>query len=125
MIVHSGPRWGRSEPDSSPGPGVALSTKAGTPVVTLSGPVDRELIGRADPILKRLTLERDGPIVIDVSGVEAVNGALLGLLLHASQSLAWRNRELIIACAHPEHLRRLRIAGLDELATLDECEWRS
>ena len=97
-----------------------LGTNAGMPVVTLAGPVDRELIKRADPMLQALILEHDGPIVIDVSGVHEVNGALLGLLLRANRRLAWRNRELIIACSNPENSRRLRIAGLDELATLKE-----
>jgi anti-anti-sigma factor len=124
MTVHSGPIRGGSGPDSpsapDAGPGVVLGTKAGTPIVTLAGPVDHELIARADPMLHLLTLEHDGPIVIDVSGVDAVNGALLGLLLRANRRLAWRNRQLIIACSHPEHSRRLRIAGLDELATLLE-----
>ena len=125
MTVHSGPRRGASEPDSSPSnpdadPGVELGTRGGRPVLTLAGPVDRELIKRADPLLQLLTLERDGAIVIDVSGVDEVNGALIGLLLRASRRLAWRNRELVIACSDPEHSRRLRIAGLDELATLRE-----
>jgi anti-anti-sigma regulatory factor len=125
MIVHSGPRRGASEPDSSPsapdaGPGVVLGTRDGMPVLTVAGPVDRELIKRADPMLQRLTLEHDGAMVIDVSRVDAVNGALIGLLLRANRRLAWRNRQLIIACSDPEHSRRLRIAGLDELATLRE-----
>jgi anti-anti-sigma factor len=126
MTVQSEPRSGGSEPDSSPsapdpGRGVVLGAKAGVPVVTLAGPIDRDLIvEQVDPMLQRLTLEHDGPIVIDVSGVDAVDGALLGLLLRANRRLAWRNRQLIIACSHPEHSRRLRIAGLDELATLVE-----
>jgi anti-anti-sigma factor len=125
MTVHCVPRWGGSGQGSSPsahnaGPGVELSTKAGMPVVTVAGPVDRELIERAHPMLQRLTLDRDGPIVIDVSGVDAVNGALLGLLLRASRRLARRSRQLIITCCEPENSRRLRIAGLDELATLVE-----
>jgi anti-anti-sigma factor len=103
MTVHDGP-----------------GAKAGMPVVTLAGPVDRELIERVHPMLQLLTLEHDGPIVIDVSSVDAVNGALLGLLLRATRRLAWRNRQLIIACCDPENSRRLRIAGLDELATLVE-----
>jgi anti-anti-sigma regulatory factor len=90
------------------------------PVLTVAGRVDRELIERAVPMLQLLVLERDGAIVIDVSGVEAVNGALIGLLVRASRRLAWRNRELVIACSDPEHARRLRIAGLDGLATLRE-----
>ena len=126
MTMHPGPRSRESDPDSSPsssdaGPQAVLGTKAGLPVVTLAGPVDRQLIvERADPMLQHLILEHDGPIVIDVSGVDAVNGALLGLLLRANRRLAWRNRTLIIACSDPEHSRRLRIAGLDELATLVE-----
>jgi anti-anti-sigma factor len=125
MTVPSGPRSGDSEPASSPSvpnasPGVVSGTKAGRPVLTLAGPVDHELIERVDRMLQLLTLEHDGPIAIDVSGVDAVNGALLGLLLRASRRLAWRNRQLIIACCDPEHSRRLRIAGLDELAALVE-----
>jgi anti-anti-sigma factor len=94
------------------------------PVVTLAGPVDHELIERAAQMLQLLTLDHDGPIVIDVSGVDAVDGALLGLLLRASRRLAWRNRQLIIACSQLENSRRLRIAGLDELATLVESRRR-
>jgi anti-anti-sigma factor len=125
MTVHAVPRWSASERDSSPrapdlGPGVVLGAKAGMPVVTLAGPVDRELVERADPLLQLVTFERDGPIAIDVSGVDEVTGALLGLLLRATRRLGWRNRQLIIACRDPETSRRLRIAGLDELATLVE-----
>jgi anti-anti-sigma factor len=125
MTVYSGPKRGGREADAAlgapdAGPGVVLRTKAQIPVVTLAGPVDHDLIARADPTLQHLIIEHDGPIVLDVSGVDAVNGALLGLLLRANRRLAWRNRQLIIACSHPEHARRLRIAGLDELATLVE-----
>jgi anti-anti-sigma factor len=125
MTVQAGPKPGASEPESSPSnsdwrPGVSVGANAGMPVVTLAGPVDRELAERADPLLRLLTFEHDGRIAIDVSGVDAVNGALLGLLLRASRRLAWRNRQLTIVCRDHETSRRLRIAGLDELATLVE-----
>jgi len=124
MTVHAGPTWSASERDplNAPdwGPEVVLGATGGMPVVTLTGPVDRELVERADALLQRMTFERDGPIAIDVCGVDEVNGALLGLLLRASRRLAWRNRQLIIVCRDPETSRRLRIAGLDELATLVE-----
>jgi len=90
------------------------------PVVSLAGPIDRELADRAIALLGRLTYERGGPVAIDVSNADAVNGALLGLLLRASRRLSWRNRELTIVCRDPELTRQLRIAGLDELATLVE-----
>ena len=123
MSVHCGAKWGGSEPDSSSGApdagaGVVPGANAGVPVVTVAGPVDRGLIERAEPMLQMPTLEREGTIVIDVSGVDDVNGALLGLLLRASRRLARRNRQLIIACSDAENSRRLRIAGLDEFATL-------
>jgi anti-anti-sigma factor len=125
MTAHAGPTLCASERDSSPSardgvPESCWVPTAGMPVVSLAGPVDRELVERAQTLLQLVTSERDGPITIDVSGVDDVNGALLGLLLRTSRRLAWRNRQLIIACRDPETSRRLRIAGLDELATLTE-----
>ena len=98
--------------------GLTLRLGDGILVVTLSGPVDRELAGRADAALRRLLLEHDGPVAIDVSGVDTVNGSVLGLLLRASRRLAWRNRHLYVVCVQPDACTRLRIAGIDELATL-------
>jgi anti-anti-sigma factor len=97
---------------------LALAKAAGMPVISVSGTVDRDLAGRADSLLQLTTLEHEGALAVDVSAVEDVNGALLGLLLRASRRLAWRNRQLVIVCRTPETLRRLEIAGLDELATL-------
>jgi anti-anti-sigma factor len=107
-------------PASTPdwGPGLALAGADRMPVISLSGSVDRDLAGRADSLLQLTTLEHEGALAVDVSAVEDVNGALLGLLLRASRRLAWRNRQLVIVCRTPETLRRLEIAGLDELATL-------
>ena len=65
-----------------------------------------------------MLLDDDGPVAIDVTDVDAVNGALIGVLLRASRRLAWRNRLLYVVCAQPEVRRRLEMAGLDELATL-------
>ena len=73
---------------------------------------------QGDSLLRQVMVEHDGPIAIDVSDVDAVNGALIGLLLRASRRLAWRNRQLMIVCRDPETSRRLRVAGIDELSTL-------
>jgi hypothetical protein len=88
MTVHTGPRLSTSEPDLSPSGsdpplGVLLGTRSGIPVVTLAGSVDHELIEQADPMLQFLTLERDGPILIDVSGVYEVNGDELATLVES------------------------------------------
>ena len=90
----------------------------GISVLVLSGAVDRALAARADAALKRLLVEHDDAVAIDVSGVDEVNGAVLGVLLRASRRLAWRNRRLYVVCVQPDACTRLRIAGIDELATL-------
>ena len=106
-------------PDSSVwGPGASAGRHGGVPVVTLAGPIDREVAGRADSLLQLTTLEHEGPVAIDVSAVDDVTGALLGLLLRASRRLAWRNRQLLILCGEPEIRGALEIAGLDELAAI-------
>ena len=89
-------------------------------VVVLAGAVDRELATQADALVQGLLLD-DGPMAIDVSGVDEVNGALLGVLLRASRRLAWRNRQLYVVCTQPEGRRRLEIAGLDDLATVGDA----
>lgn len=125
MTARDRPRSGSNEPESSPGkpdrgPEISVVANAGIPTFILAGPIDRELARRSDTLLQLATFEHDGPIAVNVSEVDTVNGALLGLLLRASRRLAWRNRELLILCGDPETARRLRIAGLDELATLVE-----
>jgi anti-anti-sigma factor len=102
--------------------GISLQQRGDLAVVALAGPVDRELARRADTLLQLTTFERAGAVAVDVSAVEAVNGALIGLLLRASRRLAWRNRQLIIVCTGAEARQRLEIAGLDELATLVRSE---
>ena len=98
--------------------GLTLRLGDGILVLALSGPVDRELAGRAELALQRLLVDHDGAVAIDVSGVDAVNGSVLGVLLRASRRLAWRNRRLYVVCVHPDACTRLRIAGIDELALL-------
>jgi anti-anti-sigma regulatory factor len=98
--------------------GLTLRLGDGILVLALSGPVDRELAGRADAALRRLLVEHDGAVAIDVSGVDAVNGTVLGVLLRASRRLGWRNRHLYVVCVNPDACTRLRIAGIDELATI-------
>jgi anti-anti-sigma regulatory factor len=95
-----------------------VSANDGAPVIVVTGLVDRDLASRADPLLQVTTLNREGPLAIDVSAAESVNGALLGLLLRASRRLAWRGRELVIVCSDPDKRRRLELAGLDDLAEL-------
>jgi anti-anti-sigma factor len=97
---------------------IAVSTRDDMSVLTLSGAIDRELAGRADAVLQSMLVEHHGAVAIDVSGVDDVNGSVLGILLRASRRVAWRNRQLYVVCGHPEARAQLHIAGIDELAML-------
>lgn len=85
-------------------------------LVVVRGVVDRDAAREIDLLIRHGTWDPAAGVVIDISSVDEVNGALIGALLRASRRLAWRNRRLTIVCEHPELRRRLEIAGLDELA---------
>ena len=96
---------------------VATSVSGATQLVTVEGVVDRDVAREIDFLIRHGTSEPPAcAVVIDISRVDEVSGALIGALLRASRRLAWRNRRLTIVCPQVELRRRLEIAGLDELA---------
>lgn len=95
---------------------VTSRVAGGTQLIVVGGFVDRDAAREIDVLVRHGTADPPAGVVIDISHVDEVNGALIGALLRASRRLAWRNRRLTIACEHPELRRRLEIAGLDELA---------
>jgi anti-anti-sigma regulatory factor len=99
----------------APGLVTAASTGAAQYVV-VEGVVDRDAARDIDVLIRHGAPDTPMRVVIDISGVEEVNGALIGALLRASRRLAWRNRSLTIVCKHAELRGRLEVAGLDELA---------
>lgn len=103
---------------ASDGAGLSLRRGDGISILALTGAVDRDLAARADGALRAMLVDHDDAVAIDVSGVDAVNGAVLGVLLRASRRLAWRNRRLFVVCDQPDACTRLQIAGIDELATI-------
>jgi anti-anti-sigma regulatory factor len=97
---------------------VAARVAGGAQLVVLRGVVDRDAAREIDFIVRHGMSDPPNGVVIDISRVDEVNGALIGALLRASRRLAWRNRRLTIVCERAELRRRLEIAGLDELADL-------
>ena len=85
-------------------------------LILVRGVVGRDAAREIDSIIRHGASDPPPGVVIDISRVDEVNGALIGALLRASRRLAWRNRRLTIVCEHAELRRRLEIAGLDELA---------
>lgn len=86
--------------------------------IVVRGTVDRDAAREIDFLVRHGMWEPPAGVVIDISQVEDVSGALIGALLRASRRLAWRNRRLRIVCPGVELRRRLEMAGLDELADL-------
>jgi anti-anti-sigma regulatory factor len=85
-------------------------------LIVVRGVVGSGAAREIDLLIRHGTSDPPAGVVIDISHVDEVNGALIGALLRASRRLAWRNRSLTIVCERAELRRRLEIAGLDELA---------
>jgi len=115
------------EPSATVDPGVERKDLAGGGMlVRITGPVDRGCARAAGELLRNATIRPDtDTVVVDVSEVDEINGALLGTLVRAARRLAWRNRTLVIVCAPPELRQGLQMAGLDELAELVAASPRS
>lgn len=99
---------------------VAARMAGGAQLIVVRGLVDREAAREIEFIIRHGASDPPAGVVIDISRVDEVNGALIGALLRASRRLAWRNRRLVIVCEHAELRRRLEIAGLDELADVTD-----
>ena len=83
----------------------------------MRGVVDRHAAGEIDYLIRHGLENPPARVVVDISRVDEVSGALIGALLRASRRLAWRNRRrLTIVCPQADIRGRLEIAGLDELA---------
>ena len=99
---------------------VAARMTGAAQLIVVRGLVDRDAAREIDSIIRHGASDPPAGVVIDISRVEEVNGALIGALLRASRRLAWRNRRLVIVCAHAELRLRMEIAGLDELADVTD-----
>ncbi len=85
-------------------------------MVVLTGTVDRTTARAADQLIRAIAVEPSPVAVIDISRVDEVNGALLGVLVRATRRVGWRNGRTIIVCPRDDLLSGLQIAGLDHLA---------
>ena len=88
-----------------------------TQLVVVQGVVDRSAAQEIDFLIRHGVSDAPRGVVIDVSRVEEVTGALIGALLRASRRLAWRGRRLTIVCPQIDLRGRLEIAGLERSIT--------
>jgi anti-anti-sigma regulatory factor len=87
-------------------------------VLVLSGTVHREEARVLDSLMRGVALSTTPTAVIDISDVDEVNGALLGMLVRATRWIGWRNGRVEIVCGRDDLRRGLEVAGLDHLAEL-------
>ena len=87
-------------------------------VLVLSGTVHRDEARVLDSLMRGVALSPTPAAVIDISAVDEVNGALLGMLVRATRWIGWRNGRLEIVCGRDDLRRGLEVAGLDHLAEI-------
>ena len=87
-------------------------------VLVLSGTVHREEARVVDSLMRDVALSPKPAVTIDITGVDEVNGALLGALVRATRWIGWRNGRVEIVCGRADLRRGLEVAGLDHLAEI-------
>jgi anti-anti-sigma factor len=89
-------------------------------VIALSGMLDRQGAATADRRVRAAVLGGAPEVVIDLSAVDEIDGALLGVLVRATRWLAWSDRRLRIVCPREDLRRGLRVAGLQRDADVED-----
>jgi anti-anti-sigma factor len=89
-------------------------------VIALSGVLDRKGAATAGGLVRAAVLGDAPEVVIDLSGVDEIDGALLGVLVRATRWLAWRQRRLRIVCPREDLRRGLCVAGLQRDADVED-----
>ena len=87
-------------------------------MLVLSGTVHRDEARAVDSLIRGIALSPTPSVVIDISAVDEVNGALLGALVRATRWIGWRNGRVEIVCERDDLRRGLEVAGLDHLAEI-------
>jgi anti-anti-sigma factor len=87
-------------------------------LVVIEGTVHREEARVLDSVMRAVALSPTPAVVIDIAGVDEVNGALLGTLVRATRWIGWRNGRVAIVCPRADLRRGLEVAGLDHLAEI-------
>jgi anti-sigma B factor antagonist len=86
----------------------------GSQVVPVEGEVDLATVpALRDRLLKAVTHDPGGEVVVDLDGVTVLDDTAMGVLLGAAARARELGGELAIVCTSPRLLERLRITRLD------------
>jgi anti-anti-sigma factor len=82
-------------------------------VVRLRGEHDTSTVDELSQTVARAIALDDGDLVIDLSGVEFMGAATIGVLVSASQALGLRTRSLTVRSPSTRAQRVLDVCGID------------
>jgi len=87
--------------------------------IALKGHLDVRSVAEVRATLHAAIDAGTGDLVVDVSGVEAVDATGLGMLVAADQRAKRAGRRLVLRDAHPRLLRILRATRLHRVLTVE------
>lgn len=86
----------------------------GVVLIAASGDLDCSSAPALSDSLRRATVERDGPVLVDLCEVGFMDSSGISVLLNALRRLTRTGRQLLLACP-PGHVRRaFELPGLAE-----------
>jgi ribosomal-protein-alanine N-acetyltransferase len=101
-------------------PRATVTTAGNDPaLLTVAGEFDFDSSERLRAALMTAIQERNGAVVVDLSGTEFLDSIAIGVLLQAWQRLRTVDRELVIRAPNPRIRRVLQIASIEEVVRIE------
>jgi anti-anti-sigma factor len=95
-------------------PGTGIVRRMGSQVVPVDGEVDLATVpALRDRLLRAVTLDPGGEVVVDLDGVTVLDDTAMGVLLGAAARARELGGDLVIVCTSTRLLDRLRVTRLD------------
>lgn len=85
---------------------VEARVDAGVNVIAAAGEVDHGSVPLLSDALRRVTLEAEGPVVVDLCDVSFIDSSGISTLLNALRRLTRQRRKMVVVCP-PGPLRRV------------------
>ena len=88
-----------------------MSRDSSVDVIALSGELD---VGRADEVVRTLTLSGSAPVLLDLSDVSYADSTVISALFAFSEQARSANVRIAVLMVKPQLIRLLEYAGLSE-----------
>jgi anti-anti-sigma factor len=97
---------------------LSLSSRDDAEVVHAEGELDLANVPGLEDAFERAAATSDKPLVADLTAVEFVDSAVLGMLMRTARRFDGEGRAVVIAAGHPSVRRTFALTGLDTVLTL-------